>query len=265
MKNLTQQQKIYYALRLASAMCFIGHGAFGIITKPIWVNYFDVFGIGHDTAYHLMPVVGSIDILCGLILLFYPVRAVVVWLVIWGFVTATLRPLSGEPFAELIERAGNFGAPLALLLLTGGVGKNIKDFFKPVIPPVQVDEKTFANIKVLLRAVVFLLLVGHGWLNLIGKKALLSEYTSLGFSNSTAVAQAVGLFEIMVGLAVLVRPFRPLLIGLFIWKMASELFYPHYEIFEWIERGGSYFALLSLWLAIDKTTSSKTEFAFTIL
>ncbi len=48
MKNLTQQQKIYYALRLASAMCFIGHGAFGIITKPIWVNYFDVFGIGHD-------------------------------------------------------------------------------------------------------------------------------------------------------------------------------------------------------------------------
>ncbi len=92
------------------------------------------------------------------------------WLVIWGFVTATLRPLSGEPFAELIERAGNFGAPLALLLLTGGVGKNIKDFFKPVIPPVQVDEKTFANIKVLLRAVVFSLLVGHGWLNLIVKK-----------------------------------------------------------------------------------------------
>ncbi len=265
MKNLTQQQKIYYALRLASAMCFIGHGAFGIITKPIWVNYFGVFGIGHDTAYQLMPIVGSIDILCGLILLFYPSRAVVVWLIVWGFITAALRPLSGEPFAELIERAGNFGAPLALLLLTGGLGKNIKDFFKPVVAPVEIDVKTFTNVRTILRVVVFLLLVGHGWLNLIGKKGLLGEYTSLGFSNPLDVAQAVGLFEVIAGLTVLVRPFRPLLVGLFIWKIASELFYPHYEIFEWIERGGSYFALLSLWLAIDKTASSKTEFAFTIL
>ena len=29
-----------------------------------------------------------------------------------------MRPLSGEPFAEFMERAGNYGAPLALLLLT---------------------------------------------------------------------------------------------------------------------------------------------------
>ena len=111
--------KCIYALRIASAMCFIGHGTFGIITKPIWCNYFAVFGIGHDLAYHLMPVLGTIDILLGLSLLFYPTRAVLGWLVIWGAVTALLRPLSGEPFGEFIERAGNYGAPLALLLLSG--------------------------------------------------------------------------------------------------------------------------------------------------
>ena len=31
----------------------------------------------------------------------------------------------------------------------------------------------------------------------------------------------------------------------------SELFYPHYELIEWIERGGSYGVLLALWFALD--------------
>jgi hypothetical protein len=34
--------------------------------------------------------------------------------------------------------------------------------------------------------------------------------------------------------------------------MASELFYPHYEFFEWVERGGSYGAIIALWFALDK-------------
>ena len=125
-------EKMHYALRIASAMCFIGHGAFGIITKPIWCNYFAVFGIGHDLAYRLMPLVGTIDILLGLSLLFYPIRAIAGWLVIWGVATASLRPLSGEPFGEMIERAGNYGAPLTLLLLSAGSEAGSLKF--PLIP-----------------------------------------------------------------------------------------------------------------------------------
>ena len=70
MEKLLLNNKLHYTLRFASAMCFIGHGAFGIITKPIWANYFAVFGIGHDMAYNLMPVVGVLDILMGISLLF---------------------------------------------------------------------------------------------------------------------------------------------------------------------------------------------------
>ena len=65
MLQKNQTKDIYYALRIASAMCFIGHGAFGIITKEIWTHYFGVFGIGHDTAYALMPYVGVVDICMG--------------------------------------------------------------------------------------------------------------------------------------------------------------------------------------------------------
>ena len=250
--NFTNGQKMHYTLRIASAMCFIGHGSFGIIKKPIWSNYFEVFGIGHNQAFKLMPVLGGLDILLGIIILLYPLRAIISWLVIWGIVTALLRPLSGEPFSEFIERAGNFGAPLALLLLSGGLSMNIRKLFTPVDPKSRLNEKTLSMLIMCLRLVVFLLLTGHGWLNILEKKSLLNEYAALGFVNPGITAQAVGIFEIVAAFVILVRPVRSLVLVLFIWKIASELFYPHYEIFEWIERGGSYGALLALWFALGE-------------
>jgi hypothetical protein len=249
---LRSDKKIHYTLRFAAAMCFIGHGAFGIITKPIWLNYFAVFGIGHDMGYHLMPWLGAVDILLGISILFYPTRAVLLWLVIWGTVTALLRPLSGEHFAEAIERAGNYGAPLTLLILSGFGGKKIKDWFTAIRPDTFINEQTLAAAATCLRIVVFLLLAGHGWLNLVEKKGLISQYASLGFSNPVQVAHLAGIFEILGAISVLIKPLRPLLIVLLVWKMGTELFYPHWEIFEWVERGGSYGAILALWFILPK-------------
>ena len=144
--KFSNEQRMYYTLRIASAMCFIGHGCFGIITKPIWSNYFGVFGIEPGTSFHLMPVVGSIDILMGIIILFYPLRAIIMWLVIWGVITALLRPLSGEPFAEFIERAGNFGAPLALIILSG-MHFTFKKMVTPLKPVHRDKNKNTANSK----------------------------------------------------------------------------------------------------------------------
>jgi uncharacterized membrane protein YphA (DoxX/SURF4 family) len=256
---------MHYILRVAAAMCFIGHGAFGIITKPIWCNYFAVFGIGNDLAYTLMPVVGTMDITMGLILLFYPIRVVPAWLVIWGIVTASLRPLSGEPFAELIERAGNYGAPLALLLLSGspddvpGTGGGFRGWWSRLSAHPQPDARTFARVMLCLRIAVFLLLLGHGWLNLIEKKGMLQQYAGLGFPRPAVTAHVAGIFEMVSAVALLVRPVRPLLLALFIWKMGTELFYPHWELFEWVERGGSYGALLALYFSLEKSTIRNTN------
>ena len=246
-------EKMHYTLRIASAMCFIGHGVFGIITKPIWCNYFAVVGIDHDQAYRLMPIVGTIDILLGLSLLFYPLRAVAGWLVCWGLVTASLRPLSGESAGELIERAGNFGAPLALLLLSAPATHGFRSWWSKIDAHPRPDARTMNRVIWCLRIVVFLLLVGHGWLNWVEKKSLLQQYSALGFSNPVGVARMAGSFELLAALAVLVRPVRPLLLAFLVWKMATELFYPHWEVFEWIERGGSYGTLLALYLALGKS------------
>jgi hypothetical protein len=67
------------------------------------------------------------------------------------------------------------------------------------------------------------------------------------------VALTVGLFEITAAVSVLIRPIRSLIFIFLIWKMGTELFYPHFEFFEWIERGGSYGALLALWFVLDPT------------
>jgi hypothetical protein len=252
----THDNRIYHTLRFAVAMCFFGHGAFGIITKQIWYNYFAVFGIGTGRAHSLMPIIGILDILMGISILLYPTRFVLAWLVVWGFITAMLRPMSGESFAEVIERAGNYGVPLALLLLCGIQEKGITGWFTK-LNPVAVNNETRTNITNVLKIVVFLLLLGHGWLNFTEKTGLVSQYSNIGFANPLLTAQLVGIFEMAAAIIVLYRPIGSILIVLLVWKMGTELFYPHWELFEWIERGGSYGAILALFLSIPAALSRK--------
>lgn len=250
MQGITTYQKIYYTLRVTMAMCFIGHGAFGIITKQIWCNYFAVFDIGNNLAYQLMPPLGAVDIIMGLIILFYPIRAIVLWLFIWGLVTALLRPLSGEHVAEVFERAGNYGAPLVMLLLTGSKINPFKELLTPVALSVVPDQKTKQVLSVSLRLIVFMLLAGHGWLNLIEKNALIQQYASLGFSDPAQIAHYAGIFEITAAFVLLMRPFGYLLLVVLVWKLSTELLHQHYALFEWIERGGSYGCILALWFLV---------------
>lgn len=248
-----QIRPVYTVLRIAVAMCFIGHGAFGIITKPIWCNYFAVVGIGPSLAYQLMPLVGTFDIIMGIIMLAYPARIIPAWLIMWGLVTASMRPLSGEPFAELIERAGNFGAPLALLFLMG-IPEKPKDWFTRINPSMQTDAAGLDRAATCLRIIGFLLLAGHGWLNLLGKAGLLKQYTALGFADPVQTAQIIGIIEIAGACMILIKPVRPLILCLLVWKIGSELFYPQYALFEWVERGGSYGTLLALWMLTQRQT-----------
>src|SRR5688572_8341482 len=60
---------IHWLLRIACVCEFIGHGAFGIITKAAWVPYFGFVGISPSVAYMLMPIIGMIDISLGLLVL----------------------------------------------------------------------------------------------------------------------------------------------------------------------------------------------------
>jgi hypothetical protein len=117
--RLAHTLTLFWLLRLACVCEYLGHGAFGIITKAAWVPYYGVVGIPESWAYRLMPVTGSVDIFLGFLVLLKPIRAALLYMAVWGLCTALLRPLSGEPFWETIERAPNYLVPAALLYLRG--------------------------------------------------------------------------------------------------------------------------------------------------
>ncbi len=111
---------LYWLLRIACAAEFVGHGAFGIMTKAAWVPYFGVVGIPPELAWMLMPVIGTVDITVGLVVgLIRPARVLLLYMATWGLLTATIRPLAGEPIWEFVERVPNWAIPLVFLLIRG--------------------------------------------------------------------------------------------------------------------------------------------------
>jgi len=197
-----------------------------------------------------MPWVGMLDISMGILMIVYPMRIVAMWLVVWGFLTAALRPLSGEFFAEFLERAGNWGAPLLLLMFSND--RSFRNYFRLIEPSATLDRPNLEKYTRWVQGIACTLLLGHGWLNVIGKTGLLHQYQSIGFQHPELVARIVGAWEILAAVIIVVKPFRQLVLVLFIWKMATELFYPVHEFFEWVERGGSYGVLLVLWFVLKE-------------
>lgn len=110
-------KKIEWILRIAVAGEFIGHGIFGLQAKQGWIPYFTSIGISAETAVTLLPLIGAFDIALAVLILIKPVRIALLWMTFWAFATALIRPISGEPIWDFVERFANIGAPLALLYL----------------------------------------------------------------------------------------------------------------------------------------------------
>ena len=129
--NMWIKKRLDFWLRISVSLCFIGHGAWGVIGKDQWVLYFNVVGIRDSLATILMPMVGVVDILIGIIFLFYLIQIGLCYFIWqgWAFWTALLRPLAGESFWEVWERAGNYFPPILFLILTGAFTFSFKDFF----------------------------------------------------------------------------------------------------------------------------------------
>ena len=234
--------QVHWVLRLGAAACFIGHGTFGIITKAAWVPYFGVAGIPSDVAYTLMPVVGTVDIALGIAVLISPRPFVLLYMVVWALWTAMLRPLAGETSFETLERAGNYGVPLALLLLVGRP-TSWRGWFRSGVG-ISSAPATIARV---LKWTTALLLFGHGALAAVTEKPLFAtHYAALGMPAS--VAPIIGYAEMIVALVVLVMPHPVLLVAIAIWKLATEVLFPiaGSPIWEFVERGGSYAAPLAL-------------------
>lgn len=257
-------RRVTWILRVGAGLCFIGHGAFGVLGKAAWLPYFAVVGIGPELAFELMPIIGVVDILVGLLVIFWPHPAALAYMVFWAFWTAVLRPLAGEPVWETLERAGNYGVPLALLLLVVGAGGSHGADRSGADETRRKNDVSPHGMRWtlgVLRWTTALLLAGHGALGLITRKPLLAEhYASIGLSS--AWLPAVGAFELVLALAVLLSRQPVLYAGVAVWKLSTELLFPlsGAPVWEFIERAGSYAAPLAV-LALGSLAAPVTRAA----
>ena len=241
----TRLNQIWWVLRVGAGACFIGHGAFGIIGKEAWLPYFALVGIGPEWAFRLMPIVGAVDVLAGISVLLRPRPFVLLYMTVWASWTATLRPLTGDAFAELIERAGNYGVPLALLLMSEWP-RDFRSWFHGCRRRTA-ERELLQRVSLTLLGTTATLLAGHALLGIAGKPGLQQHYASLGLTGA-GTAGIVGRFELALVALSLALP-TPI-VAAFIagWKLATESLFlvvgaPFWEV---VERGGSYAAPLAL-------------------
>jgi hypothetical protein len=114
--------RLDWLLRIATAGTLVGHGGFGwAMAKRDWLGYFAALGVGpavvNDAS--LMAAVGLFEVALGLLVLARSAPALLLFVVAWKLGTEALRPLTGEPLWEFVERWSNYTAPLALLYVRG--------------------------------------------------------------------------------------------------------------------------------------------------
>jgi len=251
--------KLHWILRIGVALEFFGHGLAGLYRSPAWIPYFTLFGFSKQFAHdHLYYVTGTFDITMAILVLVRPMRAVMLYMAVWGMFTAWLRPITGESWFELVERGANYGMPLAFLMVSGLGNASLRSWFERVRPGEALSETLLRQVAVVMQVSIALLLIGHGGLGLVAdKKEWFDFFGWFGIGKATVSAnhlmQWVGLFEVVLGVAVLVKPVRGLLLFILVWKVSTELLRPlvGQPNFQFIERAGDYVLPVALlWVLV---------------
>lgn len=133
-------KKEEWILRIGVSGTFLGHGVFALMGKQSWIPYLTAVGISDAMARSLLPLIGMLDLVVAVLVLLWPLRIVLVWATIWGFLTALIRPVAGEPVWDLVERSSNWAAPLALLVIQG-FPTSVRDFLSVHSPVPQKHTK----------------------------------------------------------------------------------------------------------------------------
>jgi len=258
-KNALRQERIHWILRYSCAFCFIAHGVWGMIMKSAWLHFYDIWGFPPVFAMLTMPIIGSIDITMGLLILLAPLRSIMLYMAVWAVFTALMRPLAAMGWWGLFERAGNFGAPLGLLYLSGFY-PGIRSWFKIKAEPI-LDEYRSKTLVFHLKMYTSFLLIGHGGYGAyLHKEMLIDHFRALGMTfqniHPTVFIGIFGWFEILLGILVFFRPTRTLLFFVIVWKLSTEFLYivhgPFlWDVFEFIERWGNYGVPFALYLMLD--------------
>ncbi|MDQ6616548.1 MAG: vanadium-dependent haloperoxidase [Actinomycetota bacterium] len=256
MRSWSAATWLHWILRVGILFMYVGHGGFGLIGKAGWLPYFNAAGLSDSAAWKLMPIIGAIDVTVGIVTFLRPMRAVLVYSIFWTVMTAVLRPLAGQGvWEEVFERAGNFGLPLALLVLVGMGNGTVRGWYERARPrPFDLD--VARTLSWVLRILVALLLIGHGAFGLdhLHDQEWTTYFGVLGVGPDAIISShliaLIGWFEIALAVAILIKPFRGLVLFVLAWKVGAESLrlFAGEPVGEFVERAGDFFLPLALFV-----------------
>jgi hypothetical protein len=165
----------------------------------------------------------------------------------WGLLTATIRPLAGEPIWEFVERVPNWAVPLAFFDLRS-MGQPRPEWLRQLgLTP------GCSAVDWLLRVAVAGALVGHGAYGaILAKTSWFSYFAVLGLSQATV--ESLGFVHHRrwrgdsAGADRAGIPRTALLVFVAAWKIFTELLRPAAgeSFFEFVERASNMIAPLAL-------------------
>ena len=122
-------KKIGWILRIGLFGTFLGHGIFALQLKQRFLEMLAAMtGITGSLADKLMYTIGAVDVVTAILAILKPIRILLIYAAVWGFMTAVARPVAGDPIWDFVERWANWAVPLALLYIRG-FPKNRKELF----------------------------------------------------------------------------------------------------------------------------------------
>ena len=115
-----------FSIQFSIFIIFMAHGIGCFLNNGLYIDYiigfvrdYTALSIQQQQAEQLLTIIGIIDVVVAVLVLVKPFKALLYWIIFWGFLTALLRIVDASilNYAELLMRVPHFGLPLALLII----------------------------------------------------------------------------------------------------------------------------------------------------
>ena len=115
-----------FAIQFSIFLIFMAHGIGSFLDNGLYIDYiigfvrdYTALSIKQQQAEELLIVIGIIDVTVAVLVLIKPFKALIYWVIFWGFLTALLRIVDASilNYAEFLMRVPHFGLPLVLLII----------------------------------------------------------------------------------------------------------------------------------------------------
>ncbi len=115
-----------FAIQLSVFLIFMSHGLGCFSKNPLYIDYilgffgdYTSFSVKQNQAEQLLDIIGIIDVIVAVLVLIKPFKALIYWLIFWGFLTSLLRIVDASilNYIEFLMRVPHFGLPIVMLIM----------------------------------------------------------------------------------------------------------------------------------------------------